>query len=113
MPVIATCSDCGDRHELGDRQIRVGGEPETSSGTTCPVCDAPAYGSDVTNRSPKSQATRIRDAVEPVHGVGAETAENLVASFHSYEGLRDASLSRLTRVDGVGRTTAERIQDRV
>jgi len=110
MTVIATCRDCDDRHPLGDRVP----DDETPSSPVCPHCGSPSYRTQSTSdRIVKSEAERITDAVEPVHGVGEKTRRNIVATFGTYGGLVSATTDELTAIEGVGKQTATRIRDRL
>jgi DNA integrity scanning protein DisA with diadenylate cyclase activity len=110
--VTATCLDCGDTHQLGDRILVTSEDGLTTSTTACPLCDDTGYKTDTTDSSVKSEAERILDTVKPADGVGDKNAANIVESFNSYAGLASADVSRLTDVEGVGRKTAEAIVER-
>lgn len=59
------------------------------------------------------EARRIRESVEPIHGVGESLSWALAAEFDSVQDLEDASLLELESVRGVGPKTARAIQERL
>jgi DNA integrity scanning protein DisA with diadenylate cyclase activity len=56
---------------------------------------------------------RIRNAVEPVSGIGPETALNIAAEFESERELREASREDLQEVPNVGPERAGAIRERL
>jgi DNA integrity scanning protein DisA with diadenylate cyclase activity len=56
---------------------------------------------------------QIRNAVEPVSGIGSETALNIAAEFESERELRGASREDLQEVPNVGPERASAIRDRL
>jgi len=56
---------------------------------------------------------QIRNAVEPVSGIGPETALNIAAEFESEHELREASRTDLQKVPNVGPERAEALRDRL
>jgi hypothetical protein len=113
MPVLAICSDCGNEHPLGERTARIGGEPETCSSTACPSCDSPSYRSQPTDLDFEAEAERIHDRIDDVAGVGDKNGDAIVERFRTLDRLEQATLSELTEVRGVGRTTAENVLEKI
>ncbi|OYR55560.1 excinuclease ABC subunit C [Halorubrum halodurans] len=55
----------------------------------------------------------VKTVLDDVPGVGPETRKGLLRRFGSVENVREASLEDLTDVDGVGDTTARRLDERL
>ncbi len=55
----------------------------------------------------------VRTVLDDVSGVGPETRKRLLRRFGSVDSVREASVDDLTDVDGIGRTTAERLRSRL
>jgi len=102
MPVTAHCLECDDRHDLGERS-------ESPTSTTCPVCGGSRYRSSADETVTQSQSQRIREAIRDVSGVGESSMENVVESYSTLAGLRNARVSELKQIKHVGETTAENI----
>lgn len=101
--VGAICTDCGDEHPLGDRSS----VPTT---TACPACGSKSYRSVTYGTSNvKADDERIRDAVKDIDGIGEGTTENVVAYFGYYTEFAAAGPDELMTIEGLGRTTVERI----
>lgn len=110
MTVACVCTDCDDEHPLGDRP----GDENTAASCVCPVCGSTSFYSECrTGGIDKSEAARIRDAVEPVDGVGEQTCQNIVSAFSYYAELETTTATELTAIDNVGAGTASKIIDRL
>lgn len=59
------------------------------------------------------EAERIREAVEPINGVGPATSASIAEHFRSLEHLREAEPAEIEDVHGVGPSMAEAINQRL
>ena len=60
-----------------------------------------------------TEADRIRNALEPINGVGEKTSEQVARHFETYSELRNADRDDLKEVHGVGDSTADAIVERL
>lgn len=101
--VSAHCGDCSDTHPLGDRSMK-------HTTTACPRCGSTSYETHCSSDTPiKPEDQRIADTVRDIDGVGDATRENIVSAFDYYAEFEAATRTELCEIDGVGKTTAERI----
>lgn len=101
--VEASCFDCDDVHPLEDRRPYDG-----PCATICPSCGSTSYVSSPIEEISKSDEQRIRDAVD-VKGIGEATEQHIVDACRSYGYFTGLTHAELCAIDGVGKTTAERI----
>jgi NAD-dependent DNA ligase len=59
------------------------------------------------------EATRIREAVEPVNDVGPATSAAIAENFDTLEEIRQASVEDLEEIHGIGPSTAEAVKQRL
>ena len=59
------------------------------------------------------EATRIREAVEPVNAVGPATSASIEEYYDTLEELRQASLEELEEIHGIGPSTAKAVKQRL
>lgn len=103
--VAAQCTACGDEHPLGDRRLDA-----NSTTTVCPHCGSTQYTSVCYGgQIVKSVDERIADVVSGVSGIGSETQANIINAFDLYVEFESAGVTDLRKIEGVGKTTAERI----
>lgn len=104
MTVYAHCTDCSDKHDLGDR-ISVPGT------TKCPECGSQSYWSEpIITESSESVTKEIDpDALVTIDGVGETVAMSIATQYSTVESLQQADEEDLTQIDYVGPTVAKRV----
>jgi len=103
MPVITHCLDCSATMVLGIR-------PFTGMATACPDCGSTSYKSEVIETDERDRITSLATSTP---GVGPDTAEALADRMVTVRRLRNATMTELRAVPGIGTKNGRALREQL